>query len=53
LDEGEDDQMIVRRGRCAGDKDKEIKARYKEIKMRNEKLKAQKYAQYLKLTPTN
>jgi len=35
------------------DKDKDIKDRYKEIKMRNEKLKAQTYAQYLKLTPTN
>ena len=35
------------------DKDKDIKDRYKEIKMRNEKLKAQSYAQCLKLTPTN
>jgi len=34
------------------DKDKDIKDRYKEIKMRNEKLKAQTYAQYLKITPT-
>jgi len=35
------------------DKDKDIKDRYKEIKMRNEKLKAQTYAKYLKLTPTS
>ena len=35
------------------DKDKDIKDRFKEIKMRNEKLKEQSYAQYLKLTPTN
>lgn len=26
---------------------------YKEIKARNERLKAQTYAQYLKMTPTN
>ena len=35
------------------DKDKDIKDRYKEIKMRNEKLEEQYYAQYLKLTHTN
>lgn len=35
------------------DKDQDIKDRYKEIKMRNEKLKAQTYSQYLKITPTN
>jgi len=35
------------------DKTKYIRDRYKEIKMRNGKLKAQNYAQYLKLTPTN
>ena len=35
------------------DKDQDIKDRYKEIKVRNERLKAQTYAQYLKLTPTN
>jgi len=35
------------------DKDHDIKDRYKEIKMRNERLKAQTYAQYQKLTPTN
>lgn len=35
------------------DKDKDIKDRFKEIKMRNEKLKAQYYVKYLKLTPTN
>jgi len=37
----------------SADKGKDIKYRYTEIKMRNEKLKAQSYAQYLKLTPTN
>ena len=31
----------------------DIKEKYKEIKARNERLKAQTYAQYLKLTPTN
>jgi len=35
------------------DRDQDIKERYKEIKARNERLKAQTYAQYLKLTPTN
>ena len=35
------------------DKDQDIKDRYKEIKMRNEKLKAETYAHYLKLTPPN
>ena len=35
------------------DKDQDIKERYKEIKLRNERLKAQTYAQYLKLTATN
>lgn len=35
------------------DKDQDIKERYKEIKARNERFKAQTYAQYLKLTPTN
>jgi len=35
------------------DKDQDIKKRYKEIKARNERLKAQTYAQYLKLNPTN
>lgn len=34
-------------------KDQDIKDRYKEMKMRNKKLKAQTYAQYLKLTATN
>jgi len=34
-------------------RDQDIKERYKEIKVRNERLKAQAYAQYLKLTPTN
>jgi len=29
----------------SADKDQDIKDRYKEIKMRNERLKAQKYAQ--------
>jgi len=35
------------------DKDQDIKEIYKEIKARNERLKAQTYAQYPKLTPTN
>lgn len=35
------------------DKKKDIKGRFKEIKMRNENLKAETYAQYLKLTPPN
>ena len=35
------------------DKDQDIKERYKEIKARNERLKAQTYAQYFKMTPTN
>lgn len=35
------------------DKDQDIKERYKEIKARNERLKAQTYAQYMKMTPTN
>ena len=35
------------------DKEKDIKDRFNEIKMRNEKLKAETYAQYLKLTPPN
>ena len=35
------------------DRDQDIKDRYKEIKARNESFKAQIYAQYLKLTPTN
>jgi len=37
----------------SANKDQDIKERYKEIKVRNERLKAQTYAQYLKLTPTN
>lgn len=35
------------------DKEKNIKDRFKEIKMRNEKLKGETYAQCLKLTPPN
>jgi len=35
------------------DRDRDIKDRYKEIKARNERLKAQTHAQYLKLTPIN
>ena len=35
------------------DRDRGIKDRFKEIKMRNEKLKAESYAQYFKLTPPN
>jgi len=39
--------------RVPTDKDQDIKERYKEMKARNERLKAQTYAQYLKLTTTN
>lgn len=39
--------------RMPTDKDQDIKERYKEIKARNERLKAQTYTQYLKMTPTN
>jgi len=35
------------------DRGRGIKDRYKEIKMSNEKLKADTYAQYFKHTPTN
>ena len=35
------------------EKEKDIKDRFKEIKMRNEKLKAETYAQYFKHTPPN
>jgi len=35
------------------DREKDIKDKFKEIKMRNEKLKKKTYAQYLKLTPPN
>lgn len=35
------------------DKDKDIKEKYKEIKLRNEALKAETYAQYFKKTPSN
>lgn len=35
------------------DKEKDIKYRFQEIKMRNEKLKIERYAKYLKLTPPN
>ena len=35
------------------DKDQDIREKYKDIKVRNEKLKAQTYAQYLKMAPTN
>lgn len=35
------------------DKEKDIKDRFKEIKMRNERLKVKTYAKYLKLTPPN
>lgn len=34
------------------DKEEDIKDRYKEIKLRNENLKAETYAQYFKKTPT-
>jgi len=39
--------------RMPADKDHDIKERYKEIKARNERLKAETYAKYMKLTPTN
>jgi len=35
------------------DKQKDIKERYKEIKLRNETLKAETYSQYFKQTPAN
>jgi len=35
------------------DKENDIKDRYKEIKLRNENLKAEIYAHYFKQTPTN
>lgn len=35
------------------DKDQDIRESYKEIKARNERLKAQTYGQYLKMAPTN
>jgi len=35
------------------DKEKDIKEKYKEIKFRNEALKAKTYAQYFKQTPVN
>lgn len=35
------------------DRDQDIKEIYKDIKARNERLKAQTYAQYLKKAPTN
>ena len=35
------------------DKEKDIKKKYKEIKLRNEKLKADTYAQYFKQKPAN
>jgi len=38
--------------RMLTDKDQDIKERYKGIKGRNERFKAQTYAQYLKMTPT-
>ena len=35
------------------DKEKDIKEKYKEIKLRNEELKDETYAQYFKWTPSN
>ena len=35
------------------DRDQDIKKSYKDIKARNERLKAQTYAQYLNMVPTN
>ena len=39
--------------RMLADRDQDIKERYKDIKAKNERLKAQTYAQYLKMSPTN
>ena len=39
--------------RMLADKDQDIKERYKDIKARIERLKAQTYAQYLKMARTN
>ena len=39
--------------RTALEQSQDLKEKYKEIKARNEKLKAQTYAQYLKMAPTN
>jgi len=39
--------------RAFSEKSLDIKGKYKEIKARNEKLKAQTYAHYLKMVPTN
>jgi len=35
------------------DKEKDIKEKYKEIKLRNEELEAETYAKYFKQTPSN
>jgi len=35
------------------DKEKDLKEKYKEIKLRNEALKDETYAQYFKQTPAN
>jgi len=39
--------------RILADQDHDIREKYKEIKGKNERLKAQSYAQYLKMAPTN
>jgi len=39
--------------RMPANKDQDIRERYKDIKAKNERLKAQTYAQYLKMAPTN
>lgn len=35
------------------DRDQDIRERYKDIKARNERLKAQTYEKYLNMVPTN
>lgn len=39
--------------RAPSEQSQDIKGKYKEIKARNEKLKAQTYAHYLRMAPTN
>jgi len=39
--------------RIPADQDQDIREKYKEIKARNDRLKAQSYAQYLKMAPSN
>jgi len=39
--------------RIVSEQSQDLKEKYKEIKSRNEQLKAQTYAKYLKMAPTN